>query len=119
MRYSDSPCLGAKKLEVEPTRGLNKSSGKERIGQDVRREKEREMFADAVRPLTGMDAKQLDRAGRRLKLSPEVQRECRRLDYDVPAAEQVEREATAQVDVKAAQERVFKLRAAYRKLGCA
>jgi len=28
--YSDAPCLGAQKVDVQPTRGLNKSSGTER-----------------------------------------------------------------------------------------
>jgi hypothetical protein len=33
--YSDSPCLGAQKIDVEPTRGLNKSTGRKLIGYDV------------------------------------------------------------------------------------
>lgn len=56
MVYSDSPCLGAQKIDVEGTRGLSKSSGCEQVGNDVRREQHRETFADAIRPLTGMDA---------------------------------------------------------------
>jgi hypothetical protein len=47
--YSDSPCLGAKKIDVEPTRGLNKSTGSERTGKDVSREMQREQFAEAVK----------------------------------------------------------------------
>ena len=69
--YSDAPCLGAKRLEIEPTRGVGKKEG-----YDIQRERYREMFAEAVRPLTGMDAKQLDIQGRRMKLSAQAQREC-------------------------------------------
>ena len=36
--YSDSPCLGAKQIDVEPTRGLNQTSGRVRVGADVARE---------------------------------------------------------------------------------
>lgn len=36
--YSDAPCLGAQRIEVEPTRGVSKLSGKERIGNDVQQE---------------------------------------------------------------------------------
>lgn len=46
--YSDSPCLSAKKVDVEPTRGLNKSTGREQIGQDVRREKHNEQMAETA-----------------------------------------------------------------------
>jgi hypothetical protein len=49
--YSDAPCLGAQKVNVEPTRGLDASSGQRRIGADVRREQVNEAFADALRPL--------------------------------------------------------------------
>ncbi len=118
VNYSDSPCLGAKKLAVEPTRGMNKSTGKELQGPDVRREHLREGFAEMVKPVTGMDAKQLDQAGRRQRLSPETQRRCRVLDQQLPAAEAAERAAKATPQLPAAQQRLLDLRAAYRKLRC-
>ena len=83
--YSDSPCVGAQRLDIEPSRGVGK-----RAGHDVQREQHREMLADALRPLTGMDAKQFDTHGRRMKLSPEAQRECRALDTGIPEAERDE-----------------------------
>lgn len=83
--YSDAPCLGAERLEIEPTRGVGNKAG-----PDVQRERHREAIADAVRPLTGMDAKQLEVQGRRMKLSPEFQRECRTLDMQIPEAERAE-----------------------------
>ena len=56
--YSDAPCLGATKVDVEPTRGFNKDTGREIIGTDVRREQHRELMADAFKPLTGLTAEQ-------------------------------------------------------------
>jgi hypothetical protein len=91
MTYSDVPCLGAERLEIEPSRGVGRTAG-----PDVQRERRREMFAEAIRPLTGMDAKQLDVHGRRMKLLPEAQRECRALDAQIPEAERAEARASAE-----------------------
>ena len=115
--YSDAPCLGAQKIDVEPTRGLSKTSGREQVGNDVRREQHREMFADAIRPLTGMDAKQLDVQGRRMQLTPDAQRDCRRLDAEIPVAEKQEKFAKQQAlaDVQA---QLFRMRRSFREQGC-
>jgi hypothetical protein len=118
VHYSDSPCLGARKLEVEPTRGLNKSSGRELQGQDVNRERFREAFANGIKPVTGMDAKQLDQAGRRQRLGSEARRQCRGLGLQIPAAEATEKSAKAGIELQLAQQRLFALRTTYRTLGC-
>ena len=115
--YSDSPCLGAEKLDIQPTRGMNKSLGKELVGRDVRQEQHREIMADALRPLTGMDAKQLDRAGRRMNLAPQAQHECKRLDRDIPLAEHHERSAKLQ-ELNAAEHPLLRLRTSFRAAGC-
>ena len=115
--YSDSPCLGAKQIDVEPTRGLNQTSGRVRTGADVAREHNREMFAEAVHPLTGMDAKQLAVQGRRNKLGLETQRECPRLDGDLSVAQQDEKKATAP-DLKEVQMKLFQMRKRFQELGC-
>jgi len=85
--YSDSPCLGAKAINVEPTRGVSKLSGRERVGNDVQREVLQEHVAEALRPLSGMNPKQFEVYGRRLKLTPEAQGECRHLDRQIPSLE--------------------------------
>ena len=115
--YSDSPCLGAEKIDVEPTRGFNKDTGKELIGADVRREVYREQMAEALYPLTGMNAKQLDTYGRRMKLTSDAQRQCRQLDVDLPTAENEEKRI-AKADRAPIQARVYALRQDFRKLGC-
>lgn len=60
VHYSDSSCVGALKVDVTPTRGMNKSTGRELTGSDVRRDVFREKWSDAVRPITGMNAQQME-----------------------------------------------------------
>lgn len=115
--YSDSPCLGAQKIDIEPTRGVSKLSGVERIGADVRREQNRELIAEAIRPITGKDAKQLDTLGRRMKLSPEAQRECQQLDTVIPAVEVREKASTGSA-LHDMQLEIYKIRTRFRELQC-
>lgn len=115
--YSDVPCMGAKKVDVEPSRGVSKLSGKERIGNDVRREVFQEQIADAMRPISGMNAKQYEAFGRRTRLTPDAQRECRQLDSQLPALERSEQQASGP-ELPAAQRRLFGVRSRYRELGC-
>jgi hypothetical protein len=115
--YSDSPCLAATKIDVEPTRGVSKLSGNERTGSDVRHERSREDMAEALRPLTGMDAKQTEVFGRRLKLSESARLECVSLDKTIAQSEAEERKATMD-SLRAVQRRLFTKRTRYRELGC-
>ncbi|QRR35611.1 DUF4124 domain-containing protein [Hydrogenophaga sp. YM1] len=115
--YSDAPCLGAKKVDVEPTRGLNATSGNELVGADVQRERRREQFTEAVRPITGMDSKQLDTQAKRTKLSAASRRECQDLDQAIPAAESQERAASGEA-MKSVQLRLLSLRKRFISVGC-
>lgn len=115
--YSDSPCLGAAKIEVEPTRGVSKLSGSQRVGADVQREQTREMWAEAFKPLTGMDAKQSEIYGRRMKLTSDAQRECRRLDAQMPVAEKDEK-LSAGPQLAEIQRDLYRMRTRFRELGC-
>lgn len=115
--YSDSPCLGAQRIDIEPTRGLNQSSGRKLVGADVQREHNRELIAEVVRPLTGMDAKQLDIQGRRMKLAPEIRTECARLDAAIPALELAEKRATKQ-ELPDVQARLLDMRKRFRARAC-
>ena len=115
--FSDEPCLGAQKIEVEPTRGVSKMSGTARKGADVQREEHREAFADAIKPLTGMDAKQLDAAGRRQRLEPSARTECAALDRNISSAEA--REQAAPPSHRAnVQQPLLVDRQRYRRLRC-
>lgn len=115
--YTDSPCLGARKIEINPTRGVSKISGRERIGNDVRLERHREIMADALKPLTGMDAQQMDVYRRRMKLAPSHRKECHDLDGKLTTMEQRERLASGP-QISSVQDSLLKLRLRYRALGC-
>ncbi|HTN66492.1 MAG TPA: hypothetical protein VL051_09955, partial [Burkholderiaceae bacterium] len=110
-------CLGAQRIDIEPTRGLNQSSGRKLVGADVQREHNRELIAEAVRPLTGMDAKQLDIQGRRMKLAPEIRTECARLDAAIAALEFDEKRATKQ-ELPDVQARLLDMRKRFRARAC-
>ncbi|MBA3598006.1 MAG: hypothetical protein H0W40_11620 [Methylibium sp.] len=115
--YTDEPCLGAKQVDVEPTRGLNASTGRELTGADVRRERQNEMFADAVRPITGKDAMEIEVQKRRFKLQPGARAECATLDRRIIHLEAQERMAA--VDERTdMQPELFTFRKRHRELGC-
>ena len=115
--YSDAPCLGAQRIDVEPTRGVSKLSGKELLGDDIRREHFREQMSDAARPLSGMDRKQYATFERRYRLGPDAQQECRRLDIHIPPLERQELQTTS-TELADVQHRLFALRKRFRELGC-
>jgi len=115
--YSDSPCLGASKIDAEPTRGANLITGKTMTGADVRRERSREQVAEALHPITGMNAKQLDSAGRRTKLSADSQSQCLTLDRQILAMENEEANATGS-NRTVVQARLLTLRQQFRTLRC-
>lgn len=115
--YSDDPCPGAQRIDIEPTRGVSQSTGRERVGTDVQRERHRELFADAVRPITGMDAKELDKRRRRMKLPPGVASECDALDRKMADGEALERAANREA-LPAAQRSLLLLRERYRSARC-
>jgi hypothetical protein len=112
IQYSDSPCLGAEKLEIDPPRGIGKHAG-----ADVQRERNREMMADAIKPLTGMNAKPLDADGKRMQLPLEAQRECRSLDMQVPELERAQ-VALSGTQRDTAAKQLLSLRQRQRELRC-
>lgn len=116
--YSDAPCLGATKLDITPTRGLNKSTGRELIGSDIRNEIRREQMADALRPLTGLSPERLAQLSRRTSLPTAAQQECKQLDEAIPLAEQLERTALGTKELKPAQLKLFNLRKRFHDLKC-
>jgi hypothetical protein len=115
--YTDEPCIGAKVVDVEPSRGFNKSTGRELIGADVSREKRSEAFATAVKPVTGMTPEQFEIQKRRTKLTPEARSECTALDRSIPQSEADERVAGAKSKTSV-QRALFAQRKRYRELRC-
>lgn len=115
--YSDEPCLGAERLTIQPTRGLNKSTGRELTGTDVSRERQHEAFVDAVKPLTGMNEDQFDTFARRQRLAPRAKAECIGLARAIAAAEADER-TTNGPSLAAVQRELYSRRKQFKELGC-
>lgn len=115
--YTDEPCLGAQRIEVEPTRGLNKYSGREITGPDVANEKRREVFANAIKPLTGMNEQQFAVQTRRQNLSVMNKSECATLDVLNAKSEAEERNASAETK-PIIQHNLFAQRKKYKDLRC-
>jgi hypothetical protein len=115
--YTDEPCLGAKRLDIEPTRGLSKYSGQEKIGTDVRREMDREMMADALRPIVGLSRQQYATAHRRVNLGGAAKKECSDLDQSIPQTEMIENTASREAR-PATQRELLALRKRFKELRC-
>jgi hypothetical protein len=117
VHYSDSPCLGAKKLDVEPTRGLNKFTGREQVGQDVQREKNNELMAEALRPILNETPEQRAMRHKRFKLEPSAKAECARLDAQIPMLEAKEPLATSET-LATVQRDLLESRTRFQRLRC-
>lgn len=115
--YTDAPCLGAQRLDVTPTRGVNKLSGQTRTGADVAREHRQEGMARAFKPLTGMNEQQFATETRRYRLDVRSRRECRTLEAAILDNEHRERSGTRDT-MDALQHEILELRQRYHKLGC-
>ena len=115
--YSDSPCLGAKKVDVEPTRGLNKATGTEKVGADVRAEQTNELMANALKPIFNETPEQRAKRHRRAKLSPNAQERCASLDGQLPVAEDKERQSTG-AELATTQKQLLNSRREYKELQC-
>ena len=117
MAFAQSTLPPTSRTVYKCTRGFNKDTGREIIGNDVRREKRSEMMAEAIKPLTGMNADQYKVYERRYKLSPESKQACKRLDQLIPQAEFTEKHASPE-ELATAKNNLFVLRKSYSKNGC-
>lgn len=114
--YSDAPCVGAKAIDVTPTQGADKMTGKSRKGRDVQTIEMNTAFDKAVQPLTGKSHDEMDVMRRRFKLSAQDQNECMRLDGKLPSLETAAAAAAsaakgrADVELYQARKRFFDLK---------
>jgi hypothetical protein len=115
--YTDEPCLGAKRMDIEPSRGLDKFSGKKMTGTDVSNENRRDRMADAISPIAGTDRKEFATDVRRHNLSGSAKAECRALDLDLAQVEANER-AAARDALPAIQRDLLGLRKRFKSLRC-
>lgn len=116
--YADAPCLGARRLDVAPGRGIDTLSGTKRTGADVAREARQEQMARALRPLTGMNEQEYATAARRHRLGASARRECRTLEAAILDNEQAEQRRAGRGVMEALQQDTLSLRKRYRELGC-
>lgn len=115
--YSHEPCVGAQEIDVTPTQGMDKMTGRSRKGADVRRHEFEAIRADALKPLTGMTPEQYRVYKRRLPLSPQDRQDCARLDAALPTIKQ--RAAAALPKERAAAEvELYKARKQFNDLNC-
>jgi hypothetical protein len=115
--YSDAACVGAKRVEVQPTRGLDRSSGAERVGADVRSERVNEAMANAMRPIFNESGEQRTKRHRRAKLPSGAQAQCRKLDDDIATLE-VQEKLLSSAERAAVQQRLYGLRLQFGDLRC-
>jgi hypothetical protein len=115
--YSDEPCVGAKRVDVEPTRGLNRSTGREVVGKDVARETQSALLSEAIRPITGMSAERFEVEKRRVYLAPEIKTECNRLDAGISSGERQEAILLG-AEKAVVQQHLYSMRKRYREAKC-
>ncbi|MEM8511747.1 hypothetical protein RCH14_001047 [Massilia sp. MP_M2] len=116
--YTDVPCLGAKRLDVVPARGVDKLSGTSRVGVTVAREYQQENMARALKPLLGMNEQQYATAVRRHGLDAGAQRECRALEAAIVDNERIEHQGPARESREALAHDTLSLRQRYHELRC-
>ena len=119
VRYSDEPCLGAKRVDVRPTRGLDKMSGKSLKGADVRTEESNRYVAEALRPIYRETPDQRATRHRRARnhLTPEETAECYLTDSRLGRLEAEEKTAMGR-ELQQVQQNLLKARQRHRKLRC-
>ncbi len=115
--YSDDPCPGAQRIDIEPTRGFSRSTGRESVGADVARENHRDQMAEIWKPVTGLTPRQLAVHQRRYPLTLQDRLECDSLDAGIAQLENKERAAPLE-DQPAVKQQLYLLRKRDRALRC-
>jgi hypothetical protein len=115
--YTDEPCFGAKRMDIQPSRGLDKFSGKQMTGTDVRQENHRDMMADGIAPIAGLSRQEFAAEVHRHNLNANAKTECRALDPAIAQGEAVERTSSRDA-LPAVQGNLLLLRKRYKELGC-
>lgn len=116
--YSEEPCVGATVVDTTPTEGMDKSSGHVMKGADVQNKEFQDQFAKMIEPATGMTPEQMDVYRRRVKLPAKDQAQCKKLDEQLPEAEQADQRATGDKTKAQADVSLYLLRKQYRDLHC-
>ena len=117
--FSDEPCLGAKRVDVQPTQGMDKWSGKSRKGEEVRRNEHHRQLDKVTRPLHGRTHEEMNVQRRRTgnHLTPAEHARCAVLDQRLKTHEAREQDVAGE-SLARTQQGLLELRREYRALGC-
>jgi len=105
--YTDEPCVAGKVVDATPNSGVDRLSGRKRVGADVRREQFHRQLGDALRPL-GSSPEKFSVDVRRAELTSEARHACSVLDREIPRLEKN----------GASDQEVYQARKRYRDLRC-
>lgn len=117
IEYTEQPCLGAKEIDVTPTKGLETHKGANIRSPALQRERFREHLIEGIQPATGMDLKEFNKFERRQKLPPSAKSTCALLDKRLPSLDQA-RTRAEQKNKADAEAELFKARMQYKDLKC-
>jgi hypothetical protein len=117
--YTDEPCINGTEVDVLPTQGLDKKSGKSLKGKDVRDIEHRDMQHEYfIKPLVGWSKEDYRIYMERMSLSPQSREECYKLDSKLLK----DKEAVKTTIDKAAKEQaelnLFETRKRFKVLKC-
>lgn len=115
--YTDEPCLGAQRVDVTPTQGVDKLTGTSRKGADVRAAEYNRRMAEALKSVFGETPEQRATRHKRGRLTPTEQGTCYDLDRILHRLERQERE-TANAAHQRTQAELLEKRSQYRQIGC-
>ena len=119
--YSDEPCLGAEKIDFEPSKNANVTPRTVRSSDTRRpqpqREPEKEANAENRHALTDAEPAPAEAVSGRARLSSTSQRECRDLESGIARLEREEKEAT-KPELPRVQSQLFSKRKRFVDLGC-
>src|SRR6218665_1642293 len=120
--YTDEPCMNAKEVDVTPTEGMNKWSGKERVAPALQNrqatELRRKELGKALRPLTGQDDEKWQESLKHESRPAETRNECRRLDNLIPALKESAAGAARSGDKQNAETALYNARNRFKDLKC-
>ena len=102
--------MGAKVIDATPNQGVDKMSGQSRKGADVQRAETNNAFDDALKPLTGRSRGEMEVLRHRVRLPPQDQAECARLDRQMPVLEGGASTSEAEVRLYQIRKRFFDLK---------
>ena len=115
--YSNEPCVGAERIDATGSRGFDKSSGRVRKGNSVRKEEADQMIERSVQLTLGKEWK-LEKTRKRQFMRVDDRLRCDKLDYDIERLEGLEKTNKGKPALQDVQVELFRKRKDFRDLDC-